>query len=156
VSWSTSGGAELPDATGSFKGRRTAKVAYLNFPTTSTWDGRKIVDLLPRRTGLYRGAPLYTLIGLVDDGNPQDFQVQAGRKGYKIELIAATATHGTIQSATIIGKTHWIVASLKNGKALPYVSGDSKATEAPFRFRRLVHPSVLQQALGQAAHRDQS
>ena len=123
------------------KGRRTAKVAYLNFPTTSTWDGRKIVDLLPEEQALYRGAPLYTLIGLVDDGNPRTFNVKLARKGYKIELIGRDGYTWTIQSATIIGKTHWIVASLKNGKALPYVSGDSQATEAPFRFvGSFIHP----------------
>ena len=123
------------------KGRRTAKVAYLNFPTTSTWDGRNIVNLLPEEQALYRGAPLYTLIGLVDDGNPRSFNVKLARKGYKIELIGRDGYTWTIQSATIIGKKHWIVASIKNEKALPYVSGDSQATEAPYRFvGSFIHP----------------
>jgi hypothetical protein len=109
------------------KGRRTVKIDYLDFPVTSTWDGTKPVNINKEFRGLYRGRPLYQLIGMVDDKNPKTFNTKLARKGYTIELIASDGYTWTISSKTIIGKKHWIVASLKDGKAL-------SSAEGPYRY----------------------
>ena len=108
-------------------GRRTAKIAYLSFPTPVTWDGRKAGDINPQLRALYRGQTLSRLIGLVDDANPKTFNATLARKGYKIEFIASDGYKWTIGSKTIVGKTHWIVASLKDGATM-------SPGEGPYRF----------------------
>jgi hypothetical protein len=114
------------------KGRRTVKIAYLNFPTPVTWDGTKAGNINPSLRALYRGQTLYKLIGLVDDNNPKTFNVKLARKGYKIEFIASDGYEvdghpWTISSKSIIGQKHWIVASLKNGSVMA-------SDEGPYRF----------------------
>ena len=113
------------------KGRRTVKIAYLNFPTPVTWDGTKAGNINPELRALYRGQTISKLVGLVDDNNPKSFNVKLARKGYTIELIGRDGYTWTISSKTIIGQKHWIVASLKNGAALPHTADD---IEAPYRF----------------------
>jgi hypothetical protein len=109
------------------KGRRTAKISYLNFPTPVTWDGTKAGNINPTLRALYRGQSLYKLIGLVDDGNPKSFNTALARKGYKIALIASDGYTWTISSKTIVGQKRWIVASLRNGVAM-------SADEGPYRY----------------------
>jgi hypothetical protein len=109
------------------KGRRTVKIAYLNFPTPVTWDGTKAGNINPSLRALYRGQTISKLIGLVDDNNPTSFNVKLARKGYKIEFIASDGYTWSIRSQTIIGQKHWIVASLKNGAVM-------LSNEGPYRF----------------------
>ena len=123
-------------------GRRTAKVPYLDFPVDSSWNGHYLASWKPVFDATYQGAPISQLVGLVDDSNPKSFNVKLARKGYKIELIAGDGYSWTLSSKTIVGQKHWIVASLKDGKPLPYVAGDdSENTEAPYRFvGSFIHP----------------
>jgi hypothetical protein len=108
-------------------GRRTVKIPYLEFPTPVTWDGRKAGDINPQLRALYRGQTLFKLIGLVDDRNPKTFNVALARKGYTIEFIGSDGYTWTISSKTIVGQTHWIVASLKDGATM-------SSAEGPYRF----------------------
>jgi hypothetical protein len=109
------------------KGRRTAKIGYLNFPTPVTWDGTKAGNVNPTVRALYRGQSLYKLVGLVDDKNPRTFNTKLARKGYKIKLIASDGYTWTLSSRSIIGKKGWIVASLKDGKTM-------SVDEGPYRY----------------------
>ena len=109
------------------KGRRTAKIGYLNFPTTVTWNGTKAGNINKTLRALYRGQSLYKLVGLVDDKRPGSFNKALARKGYKIKLIASDGYTWTISSKTIVGKKAWIVASLKDGKVM-------SSDEGPYRF----------------------
>jgi hypothetical protein len=109
------------------KGRHTARISYLNFPTPATWDGTKAGNINPTVRALYRGQSLYKLVGLVDDKHPGSFNKALARKGYKIKLIASDGYTWTISSKTIVGKKGWIVASLKDGKTMD-------STEGPYRF----------------------
>ncbi len=108
-------------------GRRTVKIPYLAFPTSVTWDGRKAGNINPQLRALYRGQALDKLIGLVDDKDPKTFNATLARKGYKIEFIASDGYKWTISSKTVVGRTHWIVASLKDGATM--ASG-----EGPYRY----------------------
>ena len=109
------------------KGRGTAKISFLDFPTGVTWDGTKAGNINPDLRALYRGQTLYKLIGLVDDGHPKTFNTKLARKGYGIEFIGSDGYTWTISSRTIVGKTDWIVASLKNGAVM-------SASEGPYRY----------------------
>ena len=109
------------------KGRRTVRIPYLAFPTPVTWDGRKAGNINPQLRALYRGQTLYKLIGLVDDRDPKTFNVALARKGYTIEFIGSDGYKWTISSKTIIGQTHWIVASLKDGATM-------SSCEGPYRY----------------------
>jgi hypothetical protein len=109
------------------KGRRTVRIPYLDFPTSVSWDGTKAGNINPELHAVYRGQSLYKLVGLVDDSNPSTFNVKLARRGYTIELIASDGYTWTLNSKTIIGKKNWIVASLKDGKAMT-------ADEGPYRY----------------------
>ncbi len=116
------------------QGRRTARIPYLDFPTPLTWDGRKAGDINKQLRHLYRGQTLYKLIGLVDDRDPKTFNVALARRGYTIQFIGGDGYTWTISSKTIIGKTHWIVASLEDGLPLAWFGSGSVYSEAPFRY----------------------
>ena len=109
------------------KGRRTVKVAFLDFPTPATWDGTKAGNINPTLRAVYRGQTLCKLIGMVDDKHPKTFNAKLARKGYKIEFVASDGYVWTISSKTIVGKKDWLVASLKDGKAMT-------ADEGPYRY----------------------
>ncbi len=109
------------------KGRRTAKIAYLNFPTPVVWDGTKAGNINQTLRARYRGQSISKLVGLVDDKHPGTFNKALARRGYTIKLIASDGYTWTISSKTIVGKKGWIVASLKDGKTMD-------STEGPYRF----------------------
>jgi hypothetical protein len=96
-------------------------------PATVSWDGTKAGNINPTLRAVYRGQTLYKLIGKVDDGRPGSFNVAKAEKGYTIRFICRDGYRPTISSKRIIGRTHWIIAKLKDGKLLP-------EGEAPFRF----------------------
>jgi len=108
-------------------GRRTARIAYLDFPTPVTWDGTKAGNINPTLRAVYRGQSLYKLVGLVDDSHPKSFNTVLARKGYKIEFIGSDGYTWTISSKTIVGRKRWIVASLKNGAVMA-------SDEGPYRY----------------------
>ena len=64
---------------------------------------------------------------MVDDKHPKTFNAKLARKGYKIAFIASDGYVWTISSKTIVGKKDWLVASLKDGKAMT-------ADEGPYRY----------------------
>jgi hypothetical protein len=108
------------------KGRRTARIGYLSFPTPVTWNGNKAGNINPTLRAVYRGQTLYKLVGLVDDKHPKTFNVALAHKGYKVEFIGRDGYTWTISSKTIIGKKRWIVASLKDGAVM-------SSDEGPYR-----------------------
>ena len=109
------------------KGKLTRKVAWKKVLVNVTWNGRKAGDIPSDLKAVYRGESLFKLIGLVDDTNPRKFNVALAKRGYTIRLVAKDGYTWDLKSKNIIGKKKWIVARLKNGKALP-------GAEGPYRF----------------------
>ena len=110
------------------QGVLTRRVPWTQIQTTGSYDGRQDHD--NRHVELqafYRGEPLYKLIGLVDDNDPNTFNVAKARSGYGIKLYGSDGYVWTVDSRTIIGKNDWIIAKLRDGKPLP-------KWEGPYRF----------------------
>ena len=110
------------------QGVLTRRVPWVRIQTTNSYDGRKDHD--NRHVELqafYRGEPFYKLIGLVDDNDPSTFNVAKARSGYGIKLYGSDGYVWTVDSRTIIGKSDWIIAKLRDGKPLP-------KWEGPYRF----------------------
>ena len=104
-------------------GKLTRDVPWRDISVNVTWDGTKAGAIPSDLQAVYRGEPLYEVIGLVDDGDPSTFNVALARKGYQIRLTAADGYEWTMSSASIIGQTGWILARLKNGQPLPKGEG---------------------------------
>jgi hypothetical protein len=117
-------GGPYPDLT--LQGKLTKRIPWSRLPVSVTWDGTKAGAIPKDLQAVYRGQTLYQLVGLVDDGDPGSFNVALARKGYKIRFLACDGYSWDMASRTIIGRTGWIVARLKNGKPLP-------ANEGPYR-----------------------
>lgn len=110
------------------QGALTKRVPWAEIETTDRYDGRKDPDNRHvELQAVYRGEPLFKLIGLVDDGDPATFNVAKARRGYGIKLFATDGYTWVVGSRTIIGKSGWIVATLRDGKPLP-------KWEGPYRF----------------------
>jgi hypothetical protein len=109
------------------RGRLIRSIPYANFPNGVRWDGTKAGDINPTLKAVYRGQSLYKLVGLVDDKYPKTFNKARALKGYKIQFIARDGYKVTISSKTIVGKSGWIVACLKDGMML-------SADEGPYRY----------------------
>jgi hypothetical protein len=110
------------------QGTLTKRVTWTDIETTGSYDGRKDHDNRhDELQALYRGEPLYRLIGLVDDDDPSTFNVAKAKEGYGIKLLAADHYAWMVDSRTIVGKDDWIVAKLRDGKPLP-------KWEGPYRF----------------------
>lgn len=105
------------------KGKLTKKIPWSQLPASVKWDGTKAGAIPKDLQAVYRGQTLYKLVGLVDDKDPSAFNVALAKKGYKIRFRASDGYSWTMKSASIIGKKNWIVARLKNGKALPKGEG---------------------------------
>ena len=108
------------------KGKTTKKIAWNKLPVKVSWDGTKAGNINPSLWAVYRGQTLFKLIGLVDGGGP-GFDVALAKKGYTIRFICSDGYKASLSSKIIVGKTHWIIARLKNGQPLP-------DGEAPYRF----------------------
>ena len=110
------------------KGKTTKKIAWNKLPTKVSWDGTRAGNINLSLRAVYRGQALFKLIGLVDGGGP-GFNVALAKKGYIIKFICSDGYNvkPPLSSKRIIGKTHWIIAKLKNGQPLP-------DGEAPYRF----------------------
>jgi hypothetical protein len=108
------------------KGKTTRKIPWNKLPTKVSWDGAKAGNINPSLLAVYKGQTLFKLVGLVDGGSA-GFNVALARKGYTIQLICSDGYTAKLSSKQIVGKTHWIIAKLKNGQPLP-------AGEAPYRF----------------------
>jgi hypothetical protein len=100
------------------KGKLTKRIPWEKLPVKVTWDGTKAGDIPKDLQAVYRGQTLYKLVGLVDDKDPKTFNVARARKGYGIKLISSDGYSWTMKSKAIIGQKNWIVARLKNGKAM--------------------------------------
>jgi len=109
------------------KGKLTKVLPISQVRANVTWDGTKAGNINPTLRAKYRGETLYKLVGLVDDKDPATFNVAKAKKGYQIKLFGHDGYKWTISSKSIVGKTKWIVAKLKNGKPLP-------KGERPFRY----------------------
>ena len=108
------------------RGKLVKRVAWKDLPANVTWNGKRAGDIPVDLQAVYCGQTLFKLVGLVDDKDPRTFNVALARKGYTIRFIARDGYTWDMKSASIIGKTHWIVARLKNGQPLP-------AGEGPYR-----------------------
>jgi hypothetical protein len=108
------------------KGKTTKKIAWNKLPTKVSWDGTKAGNINPSLLAVYKGQTLFKLVGLVDGGGP-GFDVALAKRGYTIQLVCSDGYIAKLPSKRIVGKTHWIIAKLKNGQPLP-------AGEAPYRF----------------------
>ena len=101
------------------QGKLTKRIAWKDLPVGVSWNGKAAGDIPADLQAVYRGQTLYKLIGLVDDKQPGTFNVALAKKGNTIRFIAADGYTWDMKSATIIGRTQWIVARLKNGQPLP-------------------------------------
>jgi hypothetical protein len=107
-------------------GKLTKHLAWSDLSSNVTWDGTKASDIPADLQAVYRGETLFKVIGLVDDEDPNSFNVALAKKGYKVRFVAADGYQWAMNSAAIVGQTHWILARLKSGKPLP-------AHEGPYR-----------------------
>ena len=105
------------------KGKLTKRIAWSQLPVSVKWDGTKAGAIPKDLQAVYRGQTLYKLVGMVDDKKPGSFNVALAKKGYTIRFLATDGYRWDMKSKTIIGKKNWIVARLKNGKALPKGEG---------------------------------
>ena len=108
------------------KGKLTKVLPISKVKANVTWDGTKAGNINPSLLAVYKGQTLFKLIGLVDGGGT-GFNVALAKKGYTIQLICSDGYTAKLRSKQIVGKTHWIIAKLKNGQPLP-------DGEAPYRF----------------------
>lgn len=115
--------AQGPYADLLLKGKLTKRIAWAQLPVSVKWDGTKAGAIPKDLQAVYRGQTLYKLVGLVDDKKPGSFNVVLAKKGYTIRFLATDGYTYDMSSKTIIGKRNWIVARLKNGKALPEGEG---------------------------------
>lgn len=110
------------------QGALTKQVPWAEIATTGSYDGRDDPgNRHEELQALYRGEPLYELVGLVDDDDPATFNEAKAKDGYAIKLFAADGYTWTVDSRTIVGKDGWIIARLRDGKPLP-------KWEGPYRF----------------------
>ncbi len=122
-------------------GKITRDVPWRDISLSATWDGTKAGAIPSDLQAVYRGEPLYQLIGLVDDNDPNTFNVALARKGYQIRFIAADGYEWTMSSKSIIGQREWILARLKNGQPLPKGEGPYRDV-GPFIHHFFGAPSV--------------
>lgn len=110
------------------QGELTRRVPWADVGTTGSYDGREDPDNRHEELrALYRGEPLYQLVGLVDDDDPGTFNVAEAKRGYGIELVATDGYTWMVDSRTIVGRDDWVIARLKDGDPLP-------GWEGPYRF----------------------
>jgi hypothetical protein len=110
------------------QGTLTRRVPWADITTTASYDGRRDPDnRFAELRALYRGEPLFKLVGLVDDDDPSAFNAEKAAQGYGIKLCAADGYTWMVDSRTIAGRDDWIVANLRDGRPLP-------AWEGPYRF----------------------
>jgi hypothetical protein len=109
------------------KGVLKKSIAWSKLPITVTWDGARAGNINPSLRAKYRGQTFYKLVGLVDDKDPNHFNVAKAKKGYKIQFICSDGYKRSIKSQSIIGKKTYIIARLKMGKPLP-------EGEGPYRY----------------------
>lgn len=115
--------AQGPYADLVLKGKLTKRIPWERLPVSVTWDGTKAGAIPKDLQAVYKGQTLYKLVGLVDDKKPGSFNVALAKKGYTIRFLATDGYSWDMSSKTIIGRESWIVARLKNGKALPKGEG---------------------------------
>lgn len=126
------------------QGRLTKQVRWAEIETSGSYDGHKDSDNRHEELqAVYRGQPLYELIGLVDDDDPGTFNVAKAKAGYGIKLVATDHYTWTVDSRIVVGKDDWIVASLRDDGPLP-------KWEGPYRF---VGPDFISFRAGQAIKR---
>ena len=104
-------------------GKLKKRIPWRDISTNVVWNGNKAGNINPDLRAVYRGETIYKLIGLVDDKKPGSFDVALAKKGYTIRFMGSDGYHWDITSQSIIGRKGWIVAKLKNGKALPTGEG---------------------------------
>jgi hypothetical protein len=105
------------------EGKLTERIAWAELPASVKWDGTEDSTIPKDLQAVYGGQTLYKLVGLVDDDEPDSFNVALARKGYTIRFLASDGYSCDMDSESIIGKETWIVARLKDGKALPEGEG---------------------------------
>jgi hypothetical protein len=123
------------------KGKLTKRIPWSKLPASVAWNGNKDPDNRHKELqAVFRGQTIYKLVGLVDDKDPQTFNVGKAKRGYGIKLIATDGYAHTMSSRDIIGKKRWIVAKLKDGKPLPKGEGPYRDVGSFVGF--LAGPSV--------------
>jgi hypothetical protein len=73
----------------------------------------------PSATVTYKGLPLYTLVGRIDDKDPLTFNKTIAAKGYNVVLEAVDGFRVTWTSQEITDRKDLIIADLANDEALP-------------------------------------
>lgn len=101
------------------QGKRSDRVAWEQLSVATTWDGTKAGAIPEDLRAVYRGQPLFELVGLVDDDDPTSFNTALAKEGYTIRLVAADGYSADMDSRAIVGQGGWIVARLKNDQPLP-------------------------------------
>lgn len=110
------------------QGELTERLPWADIATTGSYDGRRDPDNRHEQLqAVYEGEPLYELVGRVDDEDPMTFDVAKAQQGYGIKLVAGDHYNWMVDSRTIVGKSGWVVAKLRDGKPLP-------EWEGPYRF----------------------
>jgi len=74
---------------------------------------------VPTSTVVYKGLPLYTLVGRIDDKDPMTFNTKLAAKGYNVVIEAVDGFKVTWTSQEIAGRKDLIVAELANDAPLP-------------------------------------
>jgi hypothetical protein len=138
------------------QGELTERVPWAEIGATGSYDGREDADNRHEQLrAVYRGEPLYRLVGRVDDDDPTTFNRAKAEQGYGIKLFADDHYAWIVDSRTIVGETDWIVAKLRDGKPLPrwegpyrFVGDDFISFRAGQSVRRLVRIRLLPGRVG--------
>jgi hypothetical protein len=91
-----------------YKGFRTFS---LKNKRQATWDDEA-------NATVYKGLPLYTLVGRIDDKDPQSFNTKLADRGYNVVLEAVDGFKVTWTSQEITGRKDLIVAEIANDAPL--------------------------------------
>ena len=132
----------------------TAKVAVTVISEPSAWDlilaGKNNVTLTKSQfeaklalhggvnytddDGLWGGLPLYTIVGIVDDNDPETFNTALAAEGYSIKVTSEDGYSINFESADISECDGYIMANSLNSTELPRTIGEKEKPCYPLRM----------------------
>jgi len=68
---------------------------------------------------VWKGIPVKSLLGLIDDDDPSSFNEQLANAGYEVEFKAGDDYSKVFTSAEIMAGTDWIVSHMRDGEEMP-------------------------------------